>query len=75
MLEGGADVEGEDWHGMRAIHNAARYGHNDTVAVLLEHGADVKVVGGGWTALRWATNLGYADTAALLREHGAVEQA
>ena len=72
MLEGGADVEGKNWFGARAIHTAAHLGHKDTVAVLLEHGADVTAVSGRWTALRWATNSGHADTAALLREHGGV---
>ena len=72
MLEGGADVEGEDWHGMSAIYMAATYGHKDTVAVLLEHGADVNVFGYGFTALDRATVYDHADTAALLREHGAV---
>ena len=73
MLEGGADVEGKNRHGWRAIHNAAINRHNDTVAVLLEHGADVNAVDyGGFTALAFATHYGHADTAALLREHGAV---
>ena len=76
MLEGGADVEGENLYGERAIHMAARHGHNDTVAVLLEHGADVNAVDyyGGDTALRLATTRGHPDTAALLREHGGVEK-
>ena len=73
MLEGGADVE-SNRYGWRAIHRASRFGHKDTVAVLLEHGADVNAVsGGGWSALRLATSNGQADTAALLREHGGVE--
>ena len=76
MLEGGADVEGKNWFGRRAIHAAARLGHNYTVAVLLEHGVDVNAVyGGSWTALHLATRHGYPDTAALLREHGAVDEA
>ena len=73
MLEGGADVEGEDRHGRCAIHWAAILGHKDTVAVLLEHGADINAVWYGWTALHHALDDGHADTAALLREHGAVE--
>ena len=72
MLEGGADVEGKDGYGRRAIHWAAMFGYNDTVAVLLEHGADVNAVSAGWTVLRFATANRHADTAALLREHGAV---
>ena len=73
MLEGGADVEGKDRIGMRAIHWAARLGQNDTVAVLLEHGADVNAEDEvDKTALRYATLNSHADTAALLREHGAV---
>ena len=74
MLEGGADVEGMDWTGRRAIHYAALLGHKDTVAVLLEHGADVNADdGGAFTVLRYATFNDHPDTAALLREHGAVE--
>ena len=73
MLEWGADVEGKNWFGARAIHWAAQLGHKDTVAVLLEHGADVNSVSGHWTALRCATSNGHADTAALLREHGGVD--
>ena len=61
------------WH--RAIHNAANHGHNDTVAVLLEHGANANAEDSrsGRTALHCATLFGYLDTAALLREHGGVE--
>ena len=74
MLEGGADLEGEDRFGYRAIHIAAVFEHNDTVVVLLEHGADVNAEDGvGYTALRLAT--GNPDTEALLREHGGVDYA
>ena len=74
MLEGGADVEGEDRIGWRAIHRAASFGHNDTVAVLLEHGADVNALHGiVVSALQRATLHGHAGTAALLREHGGVK--
>ena len=72
MLEGGADVEGTDRNGMRAIHWAASYGHKDTVAVLLEHGADVEGTDEyGMRAIHNAAMYGHNDTVAVLLEHGA----
>jgi hypothetical protein len=66
MLEGGADVEAADQDGYRALHNAARLGHLDVLAVLLEHGADVDPMVGRETALDLAVLEGHAAVIALL---------
>ena len=72
MLERGADVEGKDQVGRRAIDLAASLGHKDTVAVLLEHGADVEGENSyGMRAIHFAAIYGHRDTVAVLLEHGA----
>lgn len=54
---------------MTPLIMAARMGHEDTVRVLLEHGADPNLVDSrGWTAQQWAQDGGYQQIAAML-EH------
>jgi ankyrin repeat protein len=39
LLERGADVEAKDNNGKNSLQEAARYGHDEVVKLLLEHGA------------------------------------
>ncbi|CAM9599963.1 unnamed protein product, partial [Choristocarpus tenellus] len=52
LLEGGADVIGQDSAGGTALHAAAVHGHEDIIRLLLEAGADINCVDqGGNTTL------------------------
>ncbi|MCI0436040.1 MAG: ankyrin repeat domain-containing protein [Gemmatimonadetes bacterium] len=61
------------WGGMTPLLHAARQGHTDAVAALLEAGADINQVSGGdgTSPLLIATINGRFDLAMLLLEHGA----
>ncbi len=51
---------------------AARYGHLELVAFLLERGADPNMAEEPWaTPLAWAVRYGHAEIAEVLRQHGA----
>ena len=65
LLEKGVDV---DVHANddEALRMAARYGHTDTVRLLLEKGADVHA--NNDEASRFAAALGHTDTTNLLKE-------
>ena len=55
---------------------ASQRGHNDTVRVLMELGADMEVKDeDGRTALFWASYEGHADTVQLLLQAGANKEA
>jgi hypothetical protein len=61
-----------------AIHQAVRYGHADTVALLIKHGADLNTEWvPGWTPLHVAENVNprkgrpTPEIVALLCKHGA----
>ena len=55
LLETGADVNAEDYHGRRAPHWAAGAGNGVMVRLLAENQADLNAVDGwGRTALMWA---------------------
>src|SRR4030095_11805795 len=43
LLQDGADVDARDRHGQTALMLAAHAGHDDVIAVLLEHGAALDV--------------------------------
>lgn len=54
------------------IHEAASRGHAETVAQLLDRGADVNAMDErGWTPLHLAARRGNTETAALLLDSGA----
>lgn len=58
--------------GYTPLQIAARWGHADVAAVLLEEGATVDPnIGGGWTPLQLAARDGYLPVVKLLVEHGA----
>jgi ankyrin repeat protein len=51
---------------------AARWGHPEMVALLLERGADINKAGAPWaTPLAWARKKGHAEIVELLKQHGA----
>ncbi|KAJ7706722.1 ankyrin repeat-containing domain protein [Mycena rosella] len=55
----------------RGVDAASGAGHEDIIRLLLEHSADVNVVGGKSTALQAASGAGHEDIARLLLEYGA----
>jgi ankyrin repeat protein len=57
-----------------ALHTAARYGHLDTMRLLMQYGADVNEVLSGWhswTPLHFAAFKGEIDAMKLLKHNGA----
>lgn len=55
-----------------ALHSAARNGHTETVAYLLEEGGDINQRGFfGATGIHWAAINGHADTVEFMVDHGA----
>ncbi|KAJ7806204.1 ankyrin repeat-containing domain protein, partial [Mycena olivaceomarginata] len=55
-----------------ALRAASLAGHIETVRLLLEHSADVNIIGGKYgTALQTASLTGHIDTVRLLLEHSA----
>ena len=73
LLDSGADVNAKHKWKQTALMGAAANGHLETVKLLLSRGADVNVVGEGYTALRWAEEKGHTEVAKVLREAGAKE--
>ena len=65
----GADVNAGEF-GWTPLSNAARYGVSDTVALLLEHGADTVTDYGHTQYLFTAIESGEPDVVALLPEYG-----
>ncbi|MEZ4427106.1 MAG: ankyrin repeat domain-containing protein [Nannocystaceae bacterium] len=75
LIQRGAEVEAQHYLGTTALHFAAKAGHRELVARLLERGARPDRVGrkfdaAGQTPLQLATARGHADVVALLRERG-----
>ena len=59
-------------HDGDALHVALRWGSQETVKLLLEYGADVKVLDAcGYTALHWAARKCSSEIVTLLLYHGA----
>src|SRR3989339_1376240 len=67
LLELGADIHVQDWHGNddAPIGMAAQYGHTETVRLLLDRGANIDHV------LIFSSSHGHIDTVKLLLARGA----
>lgn len=79
LLSRGAEVEQQHYLGTTALHWACQRGQIDTVALLIEHGADVNRRGrkfdpAGATPLESARASGEDDVARLLIQRGAKTQ-
>ena len=62
MSEKGAAVDLECSFGRRALHIAAKYGHVETVRLLVDKNAEIdKVDRDGWTPLMIASQGGHAE--------------
>ena len=73
LLDHGADVNAIDEEFRSTpLGLAARWGHREMVALLLERGADPSAAGASWaTALAWAESKGHPEIATVLRRAGA----
>ena len=72
LLERGAEVNAEDAHGRRALHEAVLNPNPAVAAVLLDRGAEVDAAdSGGRQALHWAALNPNPAVARLLLERGA----
>ena len=71
IVEGGADVNVVDRNGWTPLHEAAKYGHNAIVNLLVTKTANVNAINNEYhTAAAVAFNSGNIKTAALLAEYG-----
>ena len=72
FLDAHAGTEIRNERGWTELMLAAFYGHNETVELLLKHGANIFAVdSGGNTALHWAAFAGHVSCAKLLLENHA----
>jgi ankyrin repeat protein len=77
LLECGADINAGRNEGCTALGQAAWHGLYETVAFLLENGADVNIQSNcasgyrDWTPLIWAVKGGHIEVVRLLLENGA----
>ena len=68
------DMDAKSEYGWTPLMWAARYGHTDTVKILLDAGADVNAKDeSGWTPLIWAAYYDHPDIIKILKEAGAKE--
>ena len=75
LIEAGADVDKQCEHGRTALHMAAAWGHADVVQLLLEKGAQMNVVPGGFdyagTGLHYAAFNSHRPMVEFLLDNGA----
>jgi rhodanese-related sulfurtransferase len=72
LLQNGFDVKQKDFNKEKALHWAARNGHEAVVQLLLEKGADIEAKSiDRWTALHCAARDGHEAVVQLLLEKGA----
>ncbi len=71
LLAAGADPDAQDLDGNSAISAAARGGHHEVVARLIDAGGNVEATKGGESALEIAVRLGDAEMTRRLLEAGA----
>lgn len=65
-------VEAKNRRGWHALHQAAKFGHNECVTVLLDHGAEINcVTKTGWTPLMLAAENGRKEVVTTLLKHNA----
>jgi len=74
LLDHGADINViDDEYRSTPLGYAARWGHREMVALLLERGADPNKAGGAWaTPMAWARKRGHTEIEADLHRAGAV---
>ncbi|MBI4418743.1 MAG: ankyrin repeat domain-containing protein [Ignavibacteriales bacterium] len=74
LLDHGADIDPiDDEYSTTPLGYAARWGHQEVAALLLERGADATKAGGPWaTPLAWARKRGHASIEAILLRQGGV---
>ena len=66
------NIEKRDSADRAPLHLAARRGRTETVALLLDRGADINATDNyRWTPLHLAANWGHTKTVALLKKRGA----
>ena len=68
LIESGADLNSSDDKGWTSLCSASRFGHLDTVRLLLDYGADPNSL---WPPLHLATSNGHLKIAGLLIQYGA----
>jgi ankyrin repeat protein len=73
LLDHGADIDAiDEEYRSTPLGLAARWGHRDMVAFLLQRGADANTAGAPWaTPLAWATRKGHTEIQSDLRQAGA----
>lgn len=73
MLQTGTAFDQPDAQGMRPLHEAARYGHKDVLAILLDHGArcDAPTDPLGTSALMLAVENAHYDVVQMMLRRGA----
>jgi serine/threonine-protein phosphatase 6 regulatory ankyrin repeat subunit A len=74
LLDSGVDVNSKDSYGETALHETARYGHDNTAALLLQRRADVNIQAernNGWQPLHIAGHYGKIGVAMQLIDAGA----